>query len=163
MADLGVWQQVAVSAAGGFGAALPVALAGWWLFRRQERVRWQEAAQGDLAKVRQGALVKVLEQMGRLELARNDWSTDRADHEKAPSDATAAALAESEEALEKAAVEAVAAFSANLYLLPPDLARAISDAGGALASQGSQAELRPILDRLAAVLDPYLPALPRRR
>ncbi|HEX9050504.1 MAG TPA: hypothetical protein VF841_08240 [Anaeromyxobacter sp.] len=55
----------------------------------------------------------------------------------------------------------MAAFSASLYLLPPDLARAVSDAGEALASP-EKAEIRPILDRLAAVLDPYLPELPRR-
>jgi hypothetical protein len=159
--DLPFWQQVAVAAAGGLGAAVPVALAGWWLFRRQERVRWQEAVQGDLAKVRQSAVVRVLEQLGRLELARHDWLADRAEHERAPTVETAAAVVESTEALEKAAVEAVAAFSAGLYLLPPDLARAVSEAGEALASP-ERAEIRPILDRLAAVLDPYLPALPRR-
>jgi len=162
MADLVFWQQVVVSAAGGFGAAAPVALAGWWFFRRQERVRWQEAAQGELAKVRQGALVRVLEAVGGLELAKHNWFTDRAEHEKEPSDETASALAESDDELEKAAVNAVATFSANLHLLPPDLAKAISDAGDALASQDDQAELRRILDRLTAVLDPYLPELPRR-
>jgi hypothetical protein len=162
MADLGLWQQVIVSAAGGFGAAVPVALAGWALFRRQERVRWQEAAQGELAKVRQTALVKVLEAVGRLELARVDCFTDRSDHARAPTDATAAAVAESEEALEKAAVDAVRAFSTHLHLLPPDLGKAISDAGDALASLEDPARVRPILDRLTAVLDPYLPELPRR-
>jgi len=159
---LAFWQQVAVAAAGGLGAALPVAIVGWLLFRRQERVRWQEALQGDLAKVRQGAVVRVVEQLGRLELARHDWLADRAEQERSPTADAAAALAESTEALEKAAVEAVAAFSASLYLLPPDLARAVSDAGEALASP-ERAEIRPILDRLAAVLDPYLPELPRRR
>jgi hypothetical protein len=163
MSDLGFWQQVAVSAAGGFGAAVPVALAGWALFRRQERVRWQEAAQGELARVRQSALVKVLEAVGRLELARADWFTDRADHGSAPTEASASALAESEEALERAAVDAVAAFSTHLHLLPPDLGKAISEAGDALASLEDQARIRPILDRLTAVLDPYLPELPRRR
>jgi hypothetical protein len=158
---LAFWQQVAVAAAGGLGAALPVALIGWWLFRRQERVRWQEALQGDLAKVRQGAVVRVVEQLGRLELARHDWLADRADHERAPTGDTAAAVAESTGALEKAASEAIAAFSASLYLLPPDLARAVSEAGEALASP-EKAEIRPILDRLAVVLDPYLPELPRR-
>ncbi len=161
MSDLPLWQQAAVAAAGGLGAALPVALVGAWLFRRQERVRWQEALQGDLAKVRQGAVVRVVEQLGRLELARHDWLADRADHERAPTAETAAAVAESMEALDKAAGEAIAAFSAGLYLLPPDLARAVSDAGEALASP-ERAEIRPILDRLAAVLDPYLPELPRR-
>jgi hypothetical protein len=162
MADLGFWQQVAVSAAGGFGAAVPLAIAGFALFRRQERVRWQEAAQGDLAKVRQGALVKVLEAVGRLELARADWFACRTDHAGAATEASASALAESEDALEKAAVEAVAAFSTHLHLLPPDLGKAISDAGDALASQEDPARIRPILDRLSAVLDPYLPELPRR-
>jgi hypothetical protein len=162
MADLTFWQQVAVSAAGGFGAAVPVALAGWSLFRRQERVRWQEAAQGELAKVRQSALVKVLEAVGRLELARADWFTDRAERASAPTEASASALAESEEALEKAAVDAVAAFSTHLHLLPADLGKAISDAGDALASLEDPARIRPILDRLTAVLDPYLPELPRR-
>ncbi len=161
MTDPSFSQQLAIAAAGGLGAALPVAIVGWLLFRRQERVRWQEALQGDLAKVRQGAVVRVVEQLGRLELARHDWLADRADHERAPTDDTAAALAESMEALDKAASEAVAAFSAGLYLLPPDLARAVSDAGEALASP-EKAEIRPILDRLAAVLDPYLPELPRR-
>jgi hypothetical protein len=159
--ELPVWQQAAIAAAGGLGAALPVAIVGWLLFRRQERVRWQEALQGDLAKVRQGAVVRVVEQLGRLELARHDWLADRADHERAPTDETAAALAESMDALEKAAGDSVAAFSASLYLLPPDLARAVSEAGEALASP-ERAEIRPILDRLAAVLDPYLPELPRR-
>ncbi len=161
MNGLAFWQQVAVAAAGGLGAALPVALVGFWLFRRQERVRWQEAVQGDLAKVRQGAVVRVVEQLGRLELARHDWLADRADHERAPTADTAAAVAESMEALDKAAGEAIAAFSASLYLLPPDLARAVSEAGEALASP-ERAEIRPILDRLGAVLDPYLPELPRR-
>ncbi len=163
MADLPFWQQVFVAAAGGFGAAAPVALVGLWFFRRQERVRWQEAARGDLAKVRHTALVKVLEAVGRLELAKHNWFTDRAEHEKAPTDETAAARAESDEELEKAAVEAVAAFSAHLHLLPVDLAKAISDAGEALASLDSQAEIQRILDGLTAVLDPYLPELPRRR
>jgi hypothetical protein len=158
---LAFWQQAVVAAAGGLGAALPVAVIGWWLFRRQERVRWQEALQGELAKVRQGAVVRVVEQLGRLELARHDWLADRADHERAPTTETTAAVAESTETLEKAAAEAIAAFSASLYLLPPDLARAVSDAGEALASP-EKAEIRPILDRLAAVLDPYLPELPRR-
>lgn len=162
MTDLSFSQQVAVAAASGLGAALPVAVVGWLLFRRQERVRWQEALQGDLAKVRQGAVVRVVEQLGRLELARHDWLADRADHERAPTDETAVALAESMEALDKAAGEAVAAFSGSLYLLPTDLARAVSDAGEALASP-ERAEIRPILDRLAAVLDPYLPELPWRR
>ncbi len=161
MTGLAFWQQAVVAAASGLGAALPVAVIGWWLFRRQERVRWQEALQGDLAKVRQGAVVRVVEQLGRLELARHDWLADRAEHEKAPTTDTTAAVAESTEALEKAASEAVAAFSASLDLLPPDLARAVSDAGEALASP-EKAEIRPILDRLAAVLDPYLPELPRR-
>lgn len=161
MNGLAFWQQVAVAAAGGLGAALPVALIGWWLFRRQERVRWQEALQGDLAKVRQGAVVRVVEQLGRLELARHDWLADRADHDRAPTPETELALAESMEALDKVAGEAIGAFSASLYLLPPDLARAVSDAGEALASP-ERAEIRPILDRLAAVLDPYLPELPRR-
>lgn len=161
MSDLPFWHQVAVAAAGGVGAAVPVALLGFWLFRRQERVRWQEALQGDLAKVRQGAVVRVVEQLGRLELARHDWLADRADHERAPTTDTTAAVADSTEALEKAAGEAVAAFSASLYLLPADLARAVSEAGEALASP-ERAEIRPILDRLAAVLDPYLPELPRR-
>lgn len=162
MAELTFWQQVVVSAAAGFGAAAPVALAGVWLFRRQERVRWQEAAQGELAKVRQTALVKVLEAVGRLELARVDWLTDRAENEKLPSPETAAALGESEDALEKAAVDAVATLSTHLHLLPADLGKAISDAGDALASLEDQAQIRPILDRLTAVLDPYLPELPRR-
>ncbi|HET8540945.1 MAG TPA: hypothetical protein VFL83_13820 [Anaeromyxobacter sp.] len=161
MTGLALWQQVVVAAAGGLGAALPVAIAGWWLFRRQERIRWQEALQGDLAKVRQAAVVRVVEQLGRLELARHDWLADRAEHDRAPTADAAAALAESRDALEKAAVEAVAAFSASLYLLPPDLARAVSDAGEALAST-ERGEIRPILDRLAAVLEPYLPELPRR-
>lgn len=163
MEDLTFWQQVVVSAASGFGAAAPVALAGLWLFRRRERVRWQEAAQGELAKVRQTALVKVLEAVGRLELARTDWFTDRAENERLPSPETAAALGESEDALEKAAVDAVATFSTHLHLLPLDLGRAIADAGDALASLEDQAQIRPILDRLTAVLDPYLPELPRRR
>jgi hypothetical protein len=161
VSGLALWQQVAVAAAGGLGAALPVALVGWLLFRRQERVRWQEAVQGDLAKVRQGAVVRVVEQLGRLELARHDWLADRADHERAPTAETEAAVAGSLETLDKVAGEAIAAFSASLYLLPPDLARAVSDAGEALASP-ERAEIRPILDRLAAVLDPYLPELPRR-
>ena len=161
MNGLAFWQQVVVAAAGGIGAALPIAVIGWWLFRRQERVRWQEALQGDLAKVRQGAVVRVVEQLGRLELARHDWLADRADNDRAPTAETMAAVAESTEALEKAAGEAVAAFSASLYLLPPDLARAVSEAGEALASP-ERAEIRPILDRLAVVLDPYLPELPRR-
>jgi hypothetical protein len=156
-----LWQQALVAAAGGLGAALPVAIVGWWLFRRQERIRWQEAVQGDLAKVRQGAVVRVVEQLGRLELARHDWLADRADHERAPTADGELALAESMEALDKAAGEAIAAFSASLYLLPPDLARAVSEAGEALASP-ERAEIRPILDRLAAVLEPYLPELPRR-
>jgi hypothetical protein len=162
VADLGFWQQIAVAAAGGFGAAAPVALAGVWLFRRQERVRWQEAAQGELAKVRQTALVKVLEAVGRLELAKNDWFTDRAENEKLPSPETASALGESEDSLEKAAVDAVAVFSTHLHLLPPDLGKAISDAGDALTALEDPAAIRRILDRLTTVLDPYLPELPRR-
>ncbi len=161
MNGLAFWQQVVIAAASGLGAALPVAVIGWWLFRRQERVRWQEAVQGDLAKVRQGAVVRVVEQLGRLELARHDWLADRADHDRAPTAETAAAVAESREALAKAGSAAVAAFSASLYLLPPDLARAVSEAGEALASP-ERTEIRPILDRLASVLDPYLPELPRR-
>jgi hypothetical protein len=161
MTGLALWQQAVLALAGGLGAALPVAVVGWWLFRRQERIRWQEAVQGDLAKVRQAAVVRVVEQLGRLELARHDWLADRADHERAPTADTAAALAESMEALDKAAADAIAAFSASLYLLPADLARAVSEAGEALASP-ERAEIRPILDRLAAVLEPYLPELPRR-
>ncbi len=161
MNGLALWQQAAVAAAGGLGAALPVAIVGWWLFRRQERIRWQEAVQGELAKVRQGAVVRVVEQLGRLELARHDWLADRADHERAPTAETEAAVAESMDALDKAAAEAIAAFSAGLYLLPADLARAVSEAGEALASP-ERAEIRPILDRLGAVLEPYLPELPRR-
>ncbi len=100
--------------------------------------------------------------MGRLELAKHNWFADRAENEKLPSPETASALGESEDELEKAAVETLAIFSANLHLLPVELAKAISDSGDALASLENQTEIQRVLDRLGAVLDPYLPELPRR-
>lgn len=65
--ELGFWGQVLLSiVTSGFA----VSVLGWFFHRRLERIRWEEANQGDLAKLRNAAILEVLASLGRLTMAR---------------------------------------------------------------------------------------------
>lgn len=153
MADLPFWQQLLLSGAQGLVAAGVVVVAGWKYFRQQERIRREEDALGDLAKLRQDAMVKVLRTIGDQVLARLTYgAVAEMKDENSKSAALAAAAA---------GVQVANEIMAHLFLLPKDFGDAAQACSAALTRARNVDEINAATALLAQVIDPYLPALPQ--
>jgi lysozyme family protein len=148
-----------VATAGTLGAgALGAAFA-----RRRHRLAWEEEAQGELAKVRQQALLRMLDALAALVVAKYDLTRERGYHDADPSPANRADLERADAAEDDAAYRYDQALTANLFLLPADVRAALREAGDAIHGAPTPDAVSEALARAAPVLDRYLPDLPTKR
>jgi hypothetical protein len=143
------------------GQALIVAFlgggaSGYLLHRWKERVTWQEAARGELAKLRYDAFVKSLRSVSELvhwkSLSGNPKAAER----------TAQLI--DVEMLKARIRDAELTLIANLLLLPRHLRKEFGVLSDALAGQQlpPTAELEKITRTFADAIETYLPRLERR-
>jgi hypothetical protein len=162
MADLTFFQQVTVSAAGGLAAAIAVGCASWAYFRLQERVRWQEQAQGELAKLRQEAVIRMLTAFSEYADAKaTELSIHHAYGDDTESDKQERRQASDRE--DQAWRKLDRSLMVDLLLVPKELGIAFHAAHSQLMQTKDGDRLKqPIIER-ARALEPYLPPLTKRR
>jgi hypothetical protein len=150
----------ALVATGGtlLGSALGAAL-----LRRRHRTAWEEESAGALARVRQQALLRMLDALGALVMAKHDLLRERAYHDADPSPANRADLERAEVAEDEAAYAFDKVLTGNLFLLPADVRAALDATGADVHGAGSDEAVSEALARLAPALDRYLPEIPRKR
>lgn len=140
----------------GAAATLAVAALGWFLHRSRERVRWEEEAQGQLAKLRYGALIDLLKSVSSLywwQFRTLDSDADVTKEERESASAEAA----------KAGVEIQRTFASQMFLIPHEVRVAIRDAIVGIGEAESEESLRRSAISLGDALEPYLPRMRRRR
>lgn len=163
MADLPFWKQLLLSGVQGLVAAAGFALAGWAYFRSQERVRREEEVRGELAKVRNAAVVRTLDALGGF-LAAKAANEIIADVYSTDSDSDLAAREKHDNAEQDArdAVDSVLAI--NRFLVPATLHDAIEKCAFSLDNISAYSdEATDALLLLGRSLEPYLPELQRRK
>ena len=119
----------------GAAATLMATGFGWLLHRGRERVRWEEEAQGELAKLRYSALIEMLKALGRLYW----WRVRALDKDEEVSNEerlTAASEAE------KTASEVMRLFASQLFLVPHEARSVLRDALVGIGSADTPAALR---------------------